>query len=82
MSLEAVQAQAGHRSIESTGVYLHLADNWLASGETRSFIPMGYRYQQAGGGLDNAKRYAADCSASTAWARSWGGRPLMIASAS
>ncbi len=30
MSLEAVQAQAGHRSIESTRVYLHLADQWLA----------------------------------------------------
>ena len=26
MALEAVQAQAGHRSIESTRVYLHLAD--------------------------------------------------------
>ena len=31
MALEAVQAQAGHRSIESTRVYLHLADDWLAS---------------------------------------------------
>jgi integrase/recombinase XerD len=30
MSLEAVQAQAGHRSIESTRIYLHLADTWLA----------------------------------------------------
>jgi integrase/recombinase XerD len=30
MALEAVQAQAGHRSIESTRVYLHLADRWLA----------------------------------------------------
>jgi integrase/recombinase XerD len=25
-----VQAQAGHRSIESTRVYLHLASDWLA----------------------------------------------------
>ncbi|MFI6760035.1 tyrosine-type recombinase/integrase [Micromonospora sp. NPDC050417] len=31
MALEAVQAQAGHASIESTRVYLHLADDWLAS---------------------------------------------------
>ena len=31
MSLEAVQAQAGHRSIESTRVYLHLTNDWLAS---------------------------------------------------
>ena len=31
MALEAVQAQAGHRSIESTRIYLHLANDWLAS---------------------------------------------------
>jgi integrase/recombinase XerD len=30
MALEAVQAQAGHASIESTRIYLHLADGWLA----------------------------------------------------
>ena len=30
-ALEAVQAQAGHASIESTRIYLHLADDWLAS---------------------------------------------------
>lgn len=29
MALEAVQAQAGHRSIESTRVYIHLANAWL-----------------------------------------------------
>lgn len=29
MALEAVQAQAGHRSIESTRIYLHLANTWL-----------------------------------------------------
>jgi len=34
MELEAVQAQAGHRSIESTRIYLHLTDDWLA-GEYR-----------------------------------------------
>ncbi len=34
MALEAIQAQAGHRSIESTRIYLHLADDWLA-GEYR-----------------------------------------------
>ena len=31
MALEAVQAQAGHRSIESTPIYLHLTDSWLAN---------------------------------------------------
>jgi integrase/recombinase XerD len=30
MSLEALQAQAGHRSIASTRIYLHLGANWLA----------------------------------------------------
>lgn len=41
MALEAVQAQAGHRSIESTRIYLHLADTWLAD-----------QYHQAVGALD------------------------------
>jgi integrase/recombinase XerD len=31
MALEAVQAQAGHASISTTQIYLHLADDWLAS---------------------------------------------------
>jgi integrase/recombinase XerD len=31
MSLEAVQAQAGHASIEPARIYLHLGDDWLAS---------------------------------------------------
>jgi integrase/recombinase XerD len=29
MALEAIQAQAGHASIESTRLYLHLASDWL-----------------------------------------------------
>jgi integrase/recombinase XerD len=29
MALEAIQAQAGHASIESTRIYLHLANGWL-----------------------------------------------------
>jgi integrase/recombinase XerD len=29
MALEAIQAQAGHTSIESTRIYLHLANDWL-----------------------------------------------------
>jgi integrase len=31
MALEAIQAQAGHASIESTRIYLHLADDWLVA---------------------------------------------------
>jgi integrase/recombinase XerD len=34
MSIEALQIQAGHRSIASTQLYLHLGDGWLA-GEYR-----------------------------------------------
>jgi integrase/recombinase XerD len=30
MAIEAIQAQAGHRSINSTRVYLHLSADWLA----------------------------------------------------
>ncbi len=30
MALEALQAQAGHRSIETTRLYIHLANGWLA----------------------------------------------------
>ncbi len=30
MALEAIQAQAGHRSIETTRLYLHLSNEWLA----------------------------------------------------
>jgi integrase/recombinase XerD len=30
MALEAIQAQAGHASIETTRVYLHLSNDWLA----------------------------------------------------
>jgi integrase/recombinase XerD len=41
MALEAIQAQAGHRSIESTRVYLHLTNDWLAG-----------EYQRAAGRID------------------------------
>lgn len=39
MALEAVQAQAGHRSIESTRIYLHLSNDWLV-GEYRRAIDL------------------------------------------
>lgn len=31
MAIEAIQAQAGHASIASTRIYLHLGDGWLAN---------------------------------------------------
>ncbi len=48
MSLEAIQAQAGHRSIESTRIYLHLSNDWLAS-----------EYLRAADAID-ANRFARD----------------------
>ena len=36
MALEAIQAQAGHRSLESTRLYLHLANDWLAAEYVRA----------------------------------------------
>ena len=30
MAIEALQAQAGHASISSTRIYLHLSADWLA----------------------------------------------------
>jgi integrase/recombinase XerD len=36
MALEAVQIQAGHRSIESTRIYLHLANTWLVQEYTQA----------------------------------------------
>lgn len=46
MSLEALQAQAGHASIETTRVYLHLADDWLAA-EYRKQRPLS-RHKRCG----------------------------------
>lgn len=37
MAIEAIQALAGHRSIASTRIYLHLGDDWLA-GEYRRAV--------------------------------------------
>jgi hypothetical protein len=36
MALEAVQVQAGHRSIESTRNYVHLANTWLVQEYTQA----------------------------------------------
>jgi integrase len=48
MALEAVQAQAGHRSIESTRIYLHLADRWLAEEYHRAVDTLEQEITDAG----------------------------------
>ena len=53
MSLEAVQAQAGHRSIESTRIYLHLTNDWLAEQYQRA---ASVDRRQPGGGGRDARR--------------------------
>ena len=53
MKLEAIQAQAGHRSIESTRIYLHLSNDWLAD-----------EYMRASDAID-ANRFARDVLAIT-----------------
>jgi len=50
MALEAVQAQAGHRSIESTRVYLHLANDWLAGEYRRAAEAIEAQHLAAGAG--------------------------------
>lgn len=54
MALEAVQAQAGHRSIESTRIYLHLSNGWLAQ-----------EYHQAITALEDDLATAPDLDGST-----------------
>lgn len=55
MTLEAVQAQAGHASIESTRIYLHLGDDWLASQYRRAAEAIGAQALTAGPALLSAR---------------------------
>jgi integrase/recombinase XerD len=48
MALEAVQAQAGHRSIESTRIYLHLANGWLQEEYRRALAVLEIPTTEAG----------------------------------
>ena len=61
MALEAVQAQAGHRSIESTRIYLHLANDWLA-GEYLRAVEAIDATDPRGGDPMTAARLAVDDS--------------------
>ncbi|MCV7035713.1 integrase [Mycobacterium heckeshornense] len=47
MALEAIQAQAGHRSLESTRIYLHLANGWLADEYRRAVEAIDAQAMQA-----------------------------------
>ena len=62
MALEAIQAQAGHRSIESTRIYLHLANDWLA-GEYRRAVEAIEAQRCAG--AERARRDASRCPGRT-----------------
>ncbi len=57
MALEAVQAQAGHASIVSTQIYLHLADDWLAG-----------QYRRAAEAID-AQVFAEHPEPAVGWSR-------------
>lgn len=48
MALEAVQAQAGHASIESTRIYLHLTNDWLAGEYMRAAEAIAVQAIEAG----------------------------------
>jgi hypothetical protein len=88
MALEAVQAQAGHASIETTRIYLHLADDWLAEyaralaaidaqtiGSTAvTALPTDRREGQCGRGL-RADLHAAGLQVDHSWL--WGGRAFL-----
>ena len=65
MALEAVQAQAGHRSIESTRIYLHLTDDWLAD-----------EYQRAAALIDADNADLIDPSDATSMKPLWNPPPI------
>ena len=59
MALEAVQAQAGHASIETTRIYLHLADDWLAGEYRRASEAIDAQALAAGSGSCRRSRTPA-----------------------
>jgi integrase/recombinase XerD len=46
MALEAIQTQAGHASIETTRVYLHLSNDWLAGEYQRAMAILDDLHQE------------------------------------
>ena len=69
MALEAIQAQAGHRSIESTRIYLHLANDWLAGEYRRASEAIDA--QATLGGRDARRRSGCPTPGSTRSTSSW-----------
>ena len=59
MALEAIQAQAGHASLETTRVYLHLSNTWLA-GEYIKAMAVLDAMPVLDSGLDPAPESVAD----------------------
>jgi len=57
--LEAIQAQAGHASLETTRVYLHLSNTWLA-GEYIKAMAVLDAMLVLDSGLDPAPESVAD----------------------
>ena len=75
MALEAIQAQAGHRSIESTRIYLHLADDWVA-GEYRKAIEAIDAQARVGSGvMTAAEAFTHPTTVEPTWPARW--TPIM-----
>jgi len=75
MALEAIQAQAGHRSIESTRIYLHLANDWLAGEYRRAVEAIDAQAMRAAGRQTGRSTIQAahTCDAKIHRAGGWGG---------
>lgn len=50
MALESIQAQAGHASIETTRIYLHLSNDWLAGEYRQAMAILDNWYDEHPGG--------------------------------
>jgi hypothetical protein len=65
MALEALQAQAGHRSISATQIYLHLANDWLAGEYHRHIYPCRVP-DITGRSTRHTRRYGGLCACDSA----------------
>ncbi|MGI8793336.1 MAG: tyrosine-type recombinase/integrase [Acidimicrobiales bacterium] len=82
MALEALQAQAGHRSINSTRLYLHLSADWLADEYRRAAESITRRRTSGRSGERRRSRRfprRADLLAEVEWARVPAAAPVLAA---